>query len=380
MTPHAITAEDGTIVLYTRRGLKITLRPSKQKAAEGAQTCNEVKDEVMDLQPETSLPPPPLSSFPAPLSAYHHLVPYISIAFSDGEYVPCLLPLPAHSPPLIGKHKHRLSTCPASIIASTCTENPFTHVLRILHPTSNVSYRNSRYLHSDPGPNQSCELVPGMTWCDVDRETGVHHLSLVVPLPAALESPRRSSRIPPEPILESHEHLSAISISRTILTDDQLKLARDFLALALPCFPGPQDPAPDPAHVLITVPGVSPLPSMDMFNYTYSLNGMMTEADKRVRAQSIVDVMSVVACFEAYRNSTMDVRGILERLKRGLARAAEDATGGNLYASLGCRQRTEEIHPWMDLPSRLSSQGVSAIRRGICAQSVLLENGPHIRI
>ena len=154
------------------------------------------------------------------LQSYCELVPFLSVALSDGLFDPITLLPPTTSTSVI----------------------PFTHFIRI------------RY--SMP------QLKPGLSWSEYHFNTGISVLNFIVPTPQPGQSERQ----------------------RTLLSEHQLLLSRDFLSLALP-YHCPYDPptwadelsSADMVHVLITAP---PSP----------FSGC-------VSSSSVVDVMAIVACY-----------------------------------------------------------------------------------
>ena len=139
---------------------------------------------------------PPLSHS-GHLQSYCELIPFLSIALSDGSFNPYTL-----RPP---------TTSTTSIV-------PFTHFIRIQYPIPVLN------------------IHPGLAWSDYNFETGTAVLNLVIPRPQVRQE-------------------------QTLLTTNQLLLSRDFLSLALPYYSRSQPPtwanmfpATDMVHVLITAP------------------------------------------------------------------------------------------------------------------------------
>jgi hypothetical protein len=177
------------------------------------------------------------------LQSYCEIVPFLSIALSDGLFDPSTLLPPTTSLPLV----------------------PFTHFIRIHHPTP---LRN-----------------PGLAWSEYHLATGTSVLNLVVPTPHSEE--------------------------KTLLTEYQLLLSRDFLSLALPYYSRSQPPlwandlpSADMVHVLITAP---------------------PEPTGRSGSSSMVDVMSIVVCYLTFaggaktRTVVECVDGEVDTFESGLA-------------------------------------------------------------
>ncbi|CAA7263058.1 unnamed protein product [Cyclocybe aegerita] len=148
------------------------------------------------------------------LKSFYHFIPYVSFAFADGHYDPFKVQYPPSGPRYDSP-------------ASPSLNIPFTHIIRILHP----SYSRD--------PNQ--HLEQGMVWPEYDEESGIALLNIVVPEAHAYpkDTPERMF---------------------TLLDTNQLLLARDFLCLALPFYRADHQwhraltPSSDDVHVLITAP------------------------------------------------------------------------------------------------------------------------------
>ena len=145
-----------------------------------------------------TLPSPlPLPRSKANLQSYCELIPFLSIALSDGSLDPSTPQLPPTS---------------SSVI-------PFTHFIEIHYPTP--------------------RLKPGVAWSEYNVKTCTSILNLVVPT------------------TPQHEDQQ----NQTFLSEHQLLLSRDFLSLALPYRSGAERPpwvddlpSADMVHVLITAP------------------------------------------------------------------------------------------------------------------------------
>ncbi|PPR07317.1 hypothetical protein CVT26_013678 [Gymnopilus dilepis] len=177
---------------------------------------------VLTVKPKPRLPPLP------PLKSFHSLAEEISFAFSDGEYDPTTIYPPQHSYP------------PSS---SVRFPQPFTHIIRIVHPTARLSHLGTRYPKFTTESSNPPQLIPGEAWVHYDDASRRSILTLVTS-----SRPLKRGNMPS-------------------LTKTQLIVARDFMMLALPLLlSSPEDgegpnsrsksPAPvsDPAHVLITGP------------------------------------------------------------------------------------------------------------------------------
>lgn len=132
------------------------------------------------------------------LQSYCELIPFLSIALSDGTFDPSILLPPLSSASLV----------------------PFTHFIRIQYPTPLLG------------------VNPGLAWSEYHLKTGHSVLNLIIPKPQQRQS---------------QEH--------TLLTEHQLLLSRDFLSLALPYYCRSEPPkwanelsSADRVHVLITAP------------------------------------------------------------------------------------------------------------------------------
>ena len=142
---------------------------------------------------------PPLRGHHDYLQSYCQVIPFLSIALSDGSFDPSTLLPPISSPSIV----------------------PFTHFIRVQYSTP--------------------LLNPGLAWSEYHLNTSTSVLNLIVPTP--------------------QQQWQREDQGQTFLTEYQLLLSRDFLSLALPYHRrteqpswAHQFPSTDLAHVLVTVP------------------------------------------------------------------------------------------------------------------------------
>ncbi|KAF4620395.1 hypothetical protein D9613_001189 [Agrocybe pediades] len=327
---------------FAERRLRVLNKRRKLKKA--GKLSPALKSPRQKLPVPESCPQPYAFDFDSPaFASYYHILPSISVAFSNGKYEPGLVGLPHHCP-ITGTTSRR---------RSKCLQVSLTHAIRIVHDTARISNTNTR---NDDG--KGIVLSPGRYWNGVDPDTSVHHLTLVVPAP--LPSLRRSSRNGRTSTDDAFD-----GICGTCLTHDQVVAVRDFLELALTPFSvRPREPEND-VHVLITVPGQHPHSDSDM-NQSESL--LSLSRDERVRAQSGMDVLSVLACFRAYCNSRAPIRRELERLQEDIAgqyRSSQKISRKNWTL---CRVASKKIKPWTRATSeRFSSQALRSLQRCVDA-------------
>jgi len=129
------------------------------------------------------------------LQSYFELIPFLSIALSDGSFDPFSLQLPASSASLI----------------------PFTHFIRIQYPTPLLGFN------------------PGLAWSEYHLKTGISVLNLIIPKPQQRE----------QTLLTEHQLL---------LSRDFLSLALPYYCRFEPPKWANELSSADMVHVLITAP------------------------------------------------------------------------------------------------------------------------------
>ncbi|KAF8700267.1 hypothetical protein AX14_000821 [Amanita brunnescens Koide BX004] len=210
------------------------------------------------------------------LQFMHEFLPFLFIAFSDGQYTP------------------------ASLKASYGID--FTHIVKIAYPS---------LLRDD---------FPGSVSTSVNKKTGVQTLTLTVPSP---HSHSRSSSagsaygdsINTSPARRRHKgrRHARTGVSQrmfTLLTEEQLLAVRDFLSLALPYYlearPNTMKVASENVAVLITAPGGSkPAYGMDDLE-EFGLNGFghTGYGDNGSDKGGAADIISAITCYLSFASET----------------------------------------------------------------------------
>ncbi|KAF8635055.1 hypothetical protein AX17_004043 [Amanita inopinata Kibby_2008] len=208
------------------------------------------------------------------LQSVHEFLPFLFIAFSDGQYTP------------------------ASLKASYGID--FTHILKIVYP----SMTNT----NDPGCVSS----------SVNKTTGVQTLTLTIPTSAAYSnhsSPSRRhggrGRRHARPGISQRMH--------TLLTEEQLLAARDFLSLALPYYlearPTSRKASGENVAVLLTAPGgdrsgfgMDEYSFGSEYGFDYSFNAFGRVGGGFGAGTSdnggAADIISAVACYLSFASET----------------------------------------------------------------------------
>jgi len=181
-----------------KRQRKVTAKGRKLKSRHSSTPACPKREADIIVPSSLPLPLPlPRSKGTHHLQSYCELIPFLSIALSDGLFDPSTL-----LPPITS----------ASAI-------PFTHIIRIQYSTP--------------------LLNPGLAWSEFHLRTCISVLNLIVPTlqPGQVEQ------------------------EQSFLSEHQLLLSRDFLSLALPYYCRSEPPAcadefpsTDVVHVLITAP------------------------------------------------------------------------------------------------------------------------------
>ncbi|KAJ3515019.1 hypothetical protein NLJ89_g2015 [Agrocybe chaxingu] len=196
--------------------------------------------------------------------SFYHFIPHVSFAFADGDYDPFTVQYPPS-----GSRYDNLGSPSLSI--------PFTHIIRILHPSSSSELKQ--------------QLETGMVWPEYDEGSGIALLNVVIP---------------------EIQLQSTLERKFTFLDANQLLLARDFLCLALPFYRVDQQwhrtlaTSSDDVHVLIT----APWPSQALRCFTHCKSGVplptptgdspfrVAQATRRATAAAS-DVLAMVASYLA---------------------------------------------------------------------------------
>jgi len=137
------------------------------------------------------------------LQSYCELIPFLTIALSDGSFDPSTL-----LPPITS----------SSVV-------PFTHFIRIQHSTP--------------------LLNPGLAWSEYHLKTGISVLNLIVPAS------------------QSRQHETCLSEHQLLLSRDFLSLALPYYYRSDPPTWNDELPSGDMAHVLITAPPGPPGPFLE---------------------------------------------------------------------------------------------------------------------
>jgi len=209
------------------------------------------------------------------LQSMHEFLPFLFIAFSNGQYTP------------------------ASLKASYGIG--FTHIVKIAYPS----------LLSDD--------CPGSISTSVNKKTGVQTLTLTI---AAPQSHSRSSSAssgygdsmntsPSRRRLKGRRHARTGVSQRmfTLLTEEQLLAARDFLSLALPYYlearPSTMKVTSENVAVLITAPGGSkPAFGMDDME-ELGLDGFGRASDNNGSDKDgAADIISAITCYLSFASET----------------------------------------------------------------------------
>ncbi|KAM6502992.1 hypothetical protein JOM56_002969, partial [Amanita muscaria] len=169
------------------------------------------------------------------LRSMHEFLPFLFIAFSDGQY---------HTDSL--KVSYGID---------------FTHIVKLVYPSMSKN--------DDPG---SISTI-------VNNTTGVQTLTLTIPPPHSHSRSR-------------HARTGVSQRMFTLLTEEQLLAARDFLSLALPYYlearPTTKRIASENVAVLVTAPGGSqPTFGMDIVEYG-----------------GAADIISAIACYLSFASET----------------------------------------------------------------------------
>ncbi|KAK2464441.1 hypothetical protein APHAL10511_003589 [Amanita phalloides] len=208
------------------------------------------------------------------LQSMHEFLPFLFIAFSDGQYTP------------------------ASLKASYGID--FSHIVKIAYPSL---IENEH---------------PGSIFTSVNKKTGVQTLTLTIPSP---HSHSRSSSTgsaygndlstsPSRRRLKGRRHARTGISQRmyTLLTEEQLLSVRDFLSLALPYYlearPTTKKVVNETVAVLVTAPGSSSLkPVCGMED----LNGFGLDyygCSKYGNDGGAADIISAIACYLSFASET----------------------------------------------------------------------------
>ncbi|KAF9553332.1 hypothetical protein CPC08DRAFT_754274 [Agrocybe pediades] len=330
---------------FAERRLRVLNKRRKLKKA--GKLSPALKSPRQKLPVPESCPQPYAIDFDSPaFASYYHILPSISVAFSNGKYEPGLVGLPHHCP-IPGTTSRR---------RSKCLQVSLTHVIRIVHDTARISNTGTNTLQDDNDKGIRV-LSPGKYWNGVDPDTSVHHLTLVVPAP--LPSLRCSARNGRTSTDDAFDGICGASLTR-----DQIVAVRDFLELALTPFSVRPREEEDNVHVLITVPGEHPHSDLDC-----DINqSLLSLSDERVRAQGVMDVLSILACFRAYSNSRAPIRRELERLQEDIAEQYRSSQKTSRRNWTLCRVASKDIEPWTRATlERFSSQALRPLQRCVDA-------------
>lgn len=210
------------------------------------------------------------------LQSMHEFLPFLFIAFSDGQYTS------------------------ASLKAAYGID--FSHIVKIAYPS---------LLSGD---------APGSIATSVNKKTGVQTLTLTISSP---QSHSRSSSTgsaygdsvntsPTRRRLKGRRHARTGVSQRmyTLLTEEQLLAVRDFLSLALPYYlearPNTMKVPSENVAVLITAPGGSK-PAYGMDDWVeFGLNGFghTGYGDNGSDKGGAADVISAIACYLSFASET----------------------------------------------------------------------------
>lgn len=211
------------------------------------------------------------------LQCMHEFLPFLFIAFSDGQYTS------------------------ASLKASYGID--FSHIVKIAYPS---------LLSGD---------APGSISTSVNKKTGVQTLTLTISSP---QSHSRSSSTgsaygdsvntsPARRRLKGRRHARTGVSQRmyTLLTEEQLLAVRDFLSLALPYYlearPNTMKVASENVAVLITAPGGSKPAGTDDWDLEgFGLNGFghTGYGDNGSDKGGAADIISAIACYLSFASET----------------------------------------------------------------------------
>ncbi|KIL63806.1 hypothetical protein M378DRAFT_179105 [Amanita muscaria Koide BX008] len=206
------------------------------------------------------------------LRSMHEFLPFLFIAFSDGQY---------HTDSL--KVSYGID---------------FTHIVKLVYPSMSKN--------DDPG---SISTI-------VNNTTGVQTLTLTIPSPHSHSRSSSTSSIYGDSFKASpsrrrakggrrHARTGVSQRMFTLLTEEQLLAARDFLSLALPYYlearPTTKRIASENVAVLVTAPGGSqPTFGMDIVEYGFA-NGY---GDDGLDKGGAADIISAIACYLSFASET----------------------------------------------------------------------------
>jgi len=280
-------------------------------------TTKRAEDPLLDRNAGLDYPiitPPSFSTEPEPtnlLKSFHDVIPYVTIALADGNYNPFTVRVPSTTfyEPMSPTH---------SI--------PFTHVLRVLY--------------ADPSPDDGMVLEGGMSWPQYDDRTGVAVLNLVIPQKAV-----DNYLVTGDEDIggEDDEWHRTLERNVTLLSNNQLLMARDFLCLALPFFN--QDDwkamkSADAVHVLMT----APLRSSSMKEVDPESSSATPHRTTRQEAVAACDLLSIVLCYLG-QCSGQKTKQVIKRLELDLVTSEEQG---------------KDVHLWID---RVGTEGWPVLDR-----------------
>jgi len=245
------------------------------------------------------------------LKSLHDVIPYVTIALADGNYDPFTVRVPS-------------TACYEPM--SPTHSIPFTHILRVLY--------------ANPSPDDGMVLEGGMSWPQYDDRTGVAVLNLVIPQKAVDHYLiNRDEEIGGG---EGERHRT-LERDVTLLSNNQLLMARDFLCLALPFFN--QDDwkatkSADAVHALMT----APLRSSLMKDMDLESSSATPHRTIRQEAAAACDLLSIVLCYLG-QCSGQKTKQVIKRLELDLVTSKEQG---------------KDVHLWID---RVGTEGWPVLDR-----------------
>ncbi|PFH45734.1 hypothetical protein AMATHDRAFT_51498 [Amanita thiersii Skay4041] len=209
------------------------------------------------------------------LQSLHEFLPFLFIAFSDGQYTP------------------------TSLKASYGVD--FTHIIKIAHPVVGGKF----------------STIPGSISTSVNRKLGTQTMTLTIPSPSTFSPGHKRTYSIGRKQGRRHARVGFTQRMHTLLTEEQLLAVRDFLSLALPYYvearPSSKKHSAEQVAVLITAPG-SPKRQQQYGSDDYDFDGYGNGYGNNNNSNNIpekisdhggaADVISAISCYLSFASET----------------------------------------------------------------------------